>query len=344
MMRVIILWFVLMVFTVNAQSVPEPMDTWIHDNIISAIAWSPDGQSLAIATGEVRDLINPGQIHIYTLEDQTLTLLTDDVLTATSLAWRASDNAIFSSHTYGLFFQGWDSQTGELIAQAPEGGSGGNLAFNPVDERLAVSYGGVLGIYDADLTTPIEDSFLMHVSDRRWVDSYVMAWTPDGEQIITVGHPDAPEFLSLWIPSGDITTLFEESDRLTPNGFDLHLALSSDGEWLAAATGSNARWAYNLPTQDIFIWSTSDGTLHHHIEVETNGSIGLAWSPDDRFLASGGVNGTLVLWNMETENIHTEWVLTPGELFSIAWSRGNLLAVALYGEVLIFDMNTVEWE
>lgn len=347
-MRFIILSLVLMTFTLQTQPIPEPIDTWTHNTPINALARSPDGQFLVVASGDLLDFNDDGQIHIYTPDDQNLRLIVEDIPAVYGIAWRESDSVIFSTHFISdgnRFFYGWNSQTGEQIIRVPDGGTGFDLAFNPVDERLAVSYGGVLGIYDADLTLSIEESFLTIVSDGGWVDSYVMAWMPDGERIITAGHPDAPEFISMWIPSGDVTTVFEASDSLTTNGYDLHIALSPNGEWLAAAVGwIYSRPPYQLLTSDLLIWSTEDGALHHRFESTSDGVMALAWSPDGRLLASAGIDGTLTLSDVELGSVKAEWSLSRGALLALAWSSENLLAVGSYsGEVMIFDMAEIEF-
>ncbi len=346
-MRFLLLSCVLVICTIQASSsnlraqssAPQPRVSWTEDAPITALAWSGDGQSLAVASS---DLLNPndiGTIEIYDYPTETHQIVTESAYPTVALAWRESDRTLFSTHAEGFYFYGWDSTTGEQISIAPENGQGYGLGINPIDKRVAVSYGGVLTLYDANLETSLEDASYQPAFGE-WIESYVVLWMPDGEHLITSGHPDAPEFMSMWSPEDGIVFSFKSSDELTPNKFDLHLALSADGEWLAAATGWIYNQTYQLTSPDLFIWSTEDGKIQHRLTSNSNGIMALDWSPDGQLLANAGQDGTLTLWDVTTESMQAEWTLSTSPLTALAWSNENQLAVGTSsGDVLIFDMS-----
>jgi hypothetical protein len=61
------------------------------------------------------------------------------------------------------------------------------------------------------------------------------------------------------------------------------------------------------------------------------GATALAWSPDGRWLASGGADGRIRLWNAETGAVEADAVLAPAPVASVAWRPdGKVLVWSSY--------------
>lgn len=90
------------------------------------------------------------------------------------------------------------------------------------------------------------------------------------------------------------------------------------------------------PTEDWLVIADTDGAriidtitreVIQSIPVETTPIYAAAWSPDGSLLASGGVNGSLELWDIHTGEWIADLLGHDGIVNTIAWSAdGSLLA------------------
>jgi len=68
----------------------------------------------------------------------------------------------------------------------------------------------------------------------------------------------------------------------------------------AAISGSGAAWAAASRQGEIWIWGAGGQTLHRAWQAYTNMIYHLSFSPDGRLLASGGWDGAVKLWDVES--------------------------------------------
>jgi hypothetical protein len=115
-------------------------------------------------------------------------------------------------------------------------------------------------------------------------------------------------------------------------GSILSIALSTNGELLAAGTGNGEVW----------LWDASSGIPIHICKGHTDWIRSVAFSPDGQLLASGSDDQTVRLWEVSTgQNLktlygHANWIWT------VAFSPdGQLLASGSYdGTIKFWDVQT----
>jgi WD40 repeat protein len=80
------------------------------------------------------------------------------------------------------------------------------------------------------------------------------------------------------------------------------LLLSPDGSILASAGGIPPEHGYPLyegwEENAVIVWDTATGEPIHRFLGHTGRVVSLSWSPDGQILASGSLDGTVILWEM----------------------------------------------
>jgi WD40 repeat protein len=293
---------------------------WEH---ILAIAWSPDGESLAVAAGD----------KVYLLDAVTLTtrqVLEPGVATP-GLAFSPDGLQLAAGDRYGVLYV-WDASDGQLLldlqahqksisslAYSPDGRTlatagydamarlwdassatslgemiGGTfaipaIAFTPDGSSLAIVNGNVIRLRDV-ATTRFERT-LVGVSSF-----YTIALDPSGQYLAS---GDVDNTVQIWDlnaeagPGGEIrTSLYTLSGHTgrsnRPEALVWQVAYNPDGSLIASAGGD----------KQVLLWESATGNLLHALEGHTQAVTSAAFSPDGRWLASGGLDGRLVIWEV----------------------------------------------
>jgi len=365
----------------KVRALPRPD---VEGMLIRHLVFSPDGKALAAANhtkklirlveiprGKTRQIIRltgkgqeVGSIH-FTPDSKTLISAHDDGFvrfweTASGLKtrqFRAYPDRIASlalspdattlatsrwSHVYGE--QGillWETGTGKPLVRHPGPRQGVyRLAFSPDGRRIATA--------SLDATTHLWDAADGKLL-RQWNWSGPMAFTPDGQTLVSGGWSDG-KVCFLDLTTGKKTRHFQAHER------GIHsLSLSRDGKTLATAGFDGFRlWdlASGRNIQDfggkqmksvhrmalsadakllasihedhaIRLWDTASGKLiREHREPNHVGSV--AFSPDGKILAStlaGGLRGPGDFPSIRLRNVDTGTVL------------GNLRGVGAIGTI-----------
>jgi WD40 repeat protein len=131
------------------------------------------------------------------------------------------------------------------------------------------------------------------------------------------------------------------------------LTFNSDGTKLAVAA-CQSETGYDCPASEIWIWNLPGGEVKQL--VATSIRVDSLWfSPDSRYLVSGGEGKEILLFDLENlRETHLSLTSLPGELISLAFSSDSSLLAASgayydpgpylndlrHGRLLLFETNS----
>ena len=190
----------------------------------------------------------------------------------------------------------WETETGNPVRTF----QGHNeevtsVAFSP-DARWIASAARDKTIKIWDTSTDMVRTLGIDSSERP-----VVTFSPDGRSIAT-GSLDGA--LNVW----DVATLSLVRTFQTDGGV-FSATFSSDGRWLAASRGKN-----------VIVWEVLTGEVVHTLEGHQLNVLSIAFSPDNRRLASASADETVKLWDISTAK--------PVLTFTFSKHQGSVVFVA----------------
>lgn len=284
---------------------------YTHDSQkINALAWSPDGKSLAAAGEEpdqisiwpvlTQQAVSTYKVHARRIQalawSPTRRLLVSGGNDSVARVWRPGSSVYqeYTGHTHWIQALAW-SPDGQLIASGSADAQvhlwaaatgqqklvyrGHNsdilaLAFAPDGTRIAsADERGTIQVWEV-ASGKLLTTYTGH---RKAVST--LAWSPDGRQIVS-GSLDWT--LQIWeANSGQQITAYAKHSRLV-----------TAVAWSAA----NGRIASTGKDQSVQIWQPQTGDTLYTYRGHTSKVNTLAWSPDGNYLASAGDSNAVHIW------------------------------------------------
>jgi WD40 repeat protein len=282
---------------------------------VLAVAWSPDGQTIALSAG--------GSVRLLDAETLAESSRWQPGATTGSLAFSPDIQMLAAGSRDGQV-RIWEVTSGKLVQtiQAHKKGvnrvvfhplgnplaSGGNDAVARLwdiksGERLAQMIGGTYAVPSLAFTQQGKNLAIVNgnvirlreVASGRFVQTihakegiYSLAVSPDESIIASGGVTGDVESWDSLTGEARIRYLRQSASPGSLPVLIWSLVFSPDGSVLAAA-GSDAL---------IRVWETQTGELLVTLPGHDNSVTSLAFSPDGRRLVSGSLDGTLRLWGI----------------------------------------------
>ena len=238
-----------------------------------AVAFSPDGRIVAVASGI--------GVWLYTVEaPESLTLLPSGVVH--SVSFSPDGNTLVSSGGSGSEGEVrlWDLTTETHTRIPMQEGNFANLLLSPDGKTLAY-HGGYATLKLRDVTSGA-GAWTLGTYEALKTDPTCLTFSPGGATFAS-GHKDGT--IRLWdVASRTITTTLEGHRRYIDS-----VSFSPDGGTLASASADGT----------VKLWDIATGTSTVTIR-DASVPICTVFSPDGARLASGWWDGNVTLWDIAT--------------------------------------------
>jgi WD40 repeat protein len=288
------------------------------------VAWSPDGTQLASAGSDTLITIWDADGRMSDGGGTPLRMLRGHRGAVFGVGWNPDGKTLASSAWDDVIFL-WDSATGIRVQVLRDPDNPDTIfrgvAWSP-DGRLLASGTYLHGVQVWDVTA----------RSRRWVGRQLLTWirhltwSPDGTRLAGGGDDG---HVYLW-DAADGTQLMRLAGH---HGVITSVAWSPDGSRLASAGRSRG-------SGELLVWDAQSGQRHPALPLRGRGNAGnsafaghagvvyaVTWSPSGDLLVSGGSDGMLRWWDMQSEECVRERQAHSGTIRSLRSSPdGSRLA------------------
>jgi WD40 repeat protein/serine/threonine protein kinase len=297
------------------SSVPVLKTVFEHGEWVTAVAFSPEGKTVAIADVQP----NPGgegpsrYIGIARIMDVTTGKPVGKPMKhpamITTLAF-SRDGTILVTGSYDYTAGLWKAATGERLAKLSHGGSVRAVAVSP-DGKTVFTSGGANSGQFWDVSS---GKLLGKLADKDTGDTQAATFLPDGQTLLTASEGG----VRVWeVHTGQLLkTLLQDSYTALAVAPDGKTFVAARGGILERATVQRYETATGMPLKETGTALPLGGSF-----PPTNSwVVAIAFSPDGRLVLAGSANGAVQLWDGSTgAPVGLPW-LTQGRLRAAAFS------------------------
>ncbi len=275
-----------------------------HASPISALAFSRDGARLATADGEgtIKIWADPQKLNS---KSTALLALKGHRGAITSVGF-SDDGKRLITTSADKTARIWELENAGAAIRSLEARSGDSwpvVRSSPDGQLIAVAHGVSLRLCDAATGRVVRD---LPAGDKGHI--YSLAFSPADHRLLAVGCGGAANVshVALWdIDAGTELARLEGATDLPgarvrqQAGGVAALRFSPDGRSLVAGFGSPLLTT-NEPVAPLKVWDVATRRPIRRLQGHMNFCVSLDFSPDGTLMASGGRDGTAILWSTAT--------------------------------------------
>ena len=319
-----------------------------NQHFITSIGWKPDGSVLITGSSD----------SIVRIWNTSTGALISEYLEHSGIgspSWSPDGLEVLATHLVGL--RRWNAANGNLIAtlldQNGQPARASYSTWNLSSTRIASSTLNTVRIWNTDTNA------LLYEGQEHDQPINDIQWHPIQDRFVTVSDDGTAK---IWDASSAtvIETLQSPNNRIT------HAAWNFDGSKLALAITNGPIEIWDIATTqmqttldgrgpldwnkntgllasglrnpiDIGIWDVTNEQLTTTLTGHTRQVTSVSWRNNDE-LASGGLDGQLIVWNVnnQTFNIIRDETTYPNRgIYSVAWSPSGDRILSSHGDGLL---------
>ena len=296
---------------------------WAGDSI-SSIAWSPDGQTLAIGSSD-------DKINLWDAQNKKVSRSIQLRSNIVSLAW-SPDSTMIASGTWTENEEPavilWDVDTGDAFQTIS--------ISTPRLRALSWSPDGKVISIGIEKSTILFWSIETDAIDILDIQS---------AQILGLARSPSGGLLAAGLQNGAVAVIDSSTHELlsrldySPDGmgYIAAIAWSPDGELLTSAFCDSE--SSPSGTCHIVVWDPISRQYRETLQSRDYDVTSVGWSPSGRYIATAYLSGDVILYNSHTGTIARTLKTSPGQTL-VAWAPdGQRLAVGTEnGSVLVWNV------
>jgi WD40 repeat protein len=332
----------------------EPRASVVFDDYVADVAWSPDGNALAIAGGE-------GKVALAHAAGETLAIETvgEHLLGTLCIAWQPHAT-VFATSGQDSAVVLWDGGTGKEIKRwKPAPTPTQALAYSPTGANLASAAGKVVTLWSSlgekvHAFAPAASTAVALAFDRPGTDLGVAL---NGEIAVHRIEKTRYETRRYKWPAACLTVNFSGNGRYLASGMadgSLHFWNRStgkdsqmrgyDGKLDLVGFSDNSRYLASCAGNELVLWDFGgkgpEGTRPLVLSGHTERVDSFAWQPSGEYLVSAGRDWRLTLWRPGKAKQPIDVQMLDSEISVARWSPDGkrLAAGEKKGRITLFDL------